>query len=91
MQMTHVTMMMAAKRWSMPAFCTPPMKPIHVCAQAWSLYFSGMPVSTRMEKLTMMKKCTQRWNAVKRRKRLRMWTRGTAAAPCGDRELQGPR
>ena len=51
MQMTHVTMIIAAKRWIMPAFSTPPMKPIHVCAQALSLYLSGMPVSTSVEKL----------------------------------------
>ena len=68
MQMTHVTMIIAAKRWIMPAFSRPPMKPIHVRAQALSLYLSGMPVSTSVEKLIMMKKCTQRWNAVNRRK-----------------------
>ena len=74
MQMTHATMIMAAKRWIMPAFSIPPMTPIHVCAQALSLYLSGMPVSTRVEKLIMMKKCTQRWNGVKRRK----WVRAPA-------------
>ena len=63
MAMTHATMIIAEKRWIMPALSTPPMKPIHVCAQALSLYLSGMPVSTSVEKLIMMKKCTQRWNA----------------------------
>ena len=52
------------------------MTPIHVCAQALSLYLSGMPVSTSVEKLIMMKKCTQRWNGVNRRK----WVRAPTAA-----------
>ena len=79
MQIPHRTMMMAAKRWIMPAFSRPPMRPIHDSAQALSLYFSGMPVSTSVEKLIMMKKCTQRWNGVKRRK----WVRAPATTTAG--------
>ena len=63
---------MAARRWYTPAAVTPPNRSMNHCAQAVSLYLSGMPVNTSTVKLTMTRKCIQRWNTLKRRYSMRV-------------------
>ena len=48
------------------------------CAHWVSLYLSGMPVNTSTVKLTMTRKCIQRWKTLKRWYSMRvspMWSR----------------
>ena len=83
---THATMIMAAKRWTIPAVWAPPRRRISHCAQPASLYRSGMPVKTSTVKLTMMKKWIQRWNNEKRR-----YCRGRGGADASERSARAAR